>query len=222
MPTGPGAGEAPGWEAPTWQTLGLSRPRALPLTGAARERLAHLTELRDIDSPAAADRAGAEYAGERWLAPDLLGVRPWLPPGTPRREVPGAVLNGEWTGFLALLGEYGPWVYAADVRALQELSGAYAALVQAAQTAPEDVALHAAARSLADAPHHTLLIRLEATPYRRPERPARWWPARWWSWGRPGRQPPADAATLVELERAFWTLVAAHAQDRRAAWVARR
>ncbi|GAA5437586.1 hypothetical protein [Deinococcus aquaticus] len=212
MPTGPGA-----WEAPTWQALGLSRPRALPLTGAARERLAHMTELRDIDSPAAAARAGAEYAGERWLAPDLLGVRPWLPPDTPRREVPGAVLNGEWTGFLALLGEYGPWVYAADVRALQVLSGAYAALVQAAQVAPEPVALQAAALSLADAPHHTLLIRLEATPYRRPGRPARWW-----SWRLPGRQPPADATTLVELERAFWTQVAAHAQDRRAAWATRR
>lgn len=194
MPTGPNTGEAP-----TWQALGLSRPRAQPLTAAGRARLAHLTELRDIDSPAAADRAGAEYAGERWLAPDLLGVRPWLPPDTPRREVLRAVLNGEWTGFLALLGEYGPWVYAADVRALQDLSGAYAALVQAAQTAPEDVALHAASRSRQDAPHHTLLMRLEATPYRRPARSA------------------PDSAHLTELERAFWAQVSGQAARHRAA-----
>ncbi|OOV15629.1 hypothetical protein [Deinococcus sp. LM3] len=186
-------------EAPTWQALGLSRPRAQPLTDAARARLAHLTELRDIDSPAAADRAGAEYAGERWLAPDLLGVRPWLPPDTPPREVVRAVLNSEWTGFLALLGEYGPWVYAADVRALQELSGAYAALVQAAQTAPEDVALHAAHRSRQDAPHHTLLVRLEATPYRRPARSA------------------PDSAQLTGLERAFWAQVGEQAARHRAA-----
>lgn len=194
MPTGPGTGEAP-----TWQTLGLSRPRAQPLTAAARARLAHLSELRDIDSPAAADRAGAEYAGERWLAPDLLGVRPWLPPDTPLRGVVRAVLDGEWTGFLALLGEYGPWVYAADVRALQELSGVYAALVQAAQTAPEDVALHAAHRSRQNAPHHTLLVRLEATPYRRPARSA------------------PDAAHLTALEGAFWAQVAGQAARHRAA-----
>ncbi|GAA5441261.1 hypothetical protein ACFQDE_01510 [Deinococcus caeni] len=199
MPTGPGAWEAPTWEAPTWQALGLSRPRAQPLTDAARARLAHLTELRDIDSPAAADRAGAEYAGERWLAPDLLGVRPWLPPDTPLRGVVRAVLDGEWTGFLALLGEYGPWVYAADVRALQELSGVYAALVQAAQTAPEDVALHAAHRSRQNAPHHTLLVRLEATPYRRPARSA------------------PDAAHLTALEGAFWAQVAGQAARHRAA-----
>lgn len=199
MPTGPGTGEAPTWQAPTWQTLGLSRPRALPLTDAARARLAHLTELRDIDSPAAADRAGAEYAGERWLAPDLRGVRPWLPPDTPPRGVVRAVLDGEWTGFLALLGEYGPWVYAADVRALQELSGAYAALVQAAQTAPEDVALHAAHRSRQNAPHHTLLVRLEVTPYRRPARSA------------------PDAAHLTALEGAFWAQVAGQAARHRAA-----
>ncbi|WP_343760943.1 hypothetical protein [Deinococcus depolymerans] len=182
----------------------MSRPRALPLTGAARERLAHMAELRDIDSPAAAARAGAEYAGERWLAPDLLGVRPWLPPDTSPREVPGAVLRAEWTGFLALLGEYGPWVYAADVRALQVLSGAYAALVRAAQAAPEAVALAAARQGLADAAHHTLLVRLEATPYRRPPRCA------------PG------PFSLADLERTFWSLAAEQAERQRAAWQARR
>ncbi|NTX99567.1 hypothetical protein [Deinococcus sp. JMULE3] len=187
-----------------WAALGLPRPRSQPLPEGARARLAHLAELRDIGGPSEAARAGAEFAGERWLRPDLLGVRPWLAPDTPAREVVPAVLRAEWTGFLALLGESGPWVYAPDVRALQELSGAYAALVTAARTAHEAEVLLAAERSLALGTHRTLLVRLEATPYRQPTRSG------------------VTADGLHDLETAFWALAGTQAAQAHARWQARR
>ncbi|GGK90697.1 hypothetical protein [Deinococcus radiotolerans] len=187
-----------------WAALGLPRPRSQPLTEGARARQAHLAELRDVSGPSEAVRAGAEFSGERWLRSDLLGVRPWLAPDTPAREVVPAVLRAEWTGFLALLGDHGPWVYVPDVRALQELSGAYAALVTAARTAPESEVLLAAEQGHALGADQNLLVRLEATPYRQPTRPG------------------ADAARLRHLELAFWTLAGAQAQQARARWQARR
>ncbi len=187
-----------------WAALGLPRPRSQPLPEGARARQAHLAELRDIGGPSEAARAGAEFAGERWLRPDLLGVRPWLAPDTPAREVVPAVLRAEWTGFLTLLGEYGPWVYAPDVRALQELSGAYAALVTAARGASEAEVLLAAERSLILGAHRTLLVRLEATPYRQPTRSG------------------VTADGLHDLETAFWTLAGTLAAQAHARWQARR
>ncbi|WP_221088887.1 hypothetical protein [Deinococcus aquaedulcis] len=187
-----------------WAALGQPRPRALPLSPAGRAQLSHLTELRDLDSPGAAARVGAELAGERTLAPDLLGVRPWLPRDLGPHALPGALLRSEWTGFLALLGEHGPWVYAPDVRAVQRLSAAYGALVMAAQAVSEEVALQAAQAAVARASHWTLLPRLEAVPYRQPRRGA------------------ATAGALLEREAAFWALAADLAQAAHTAWQARR
>lgn len=96
---------------------------------------ARLAELRDLDSPSAARRAGAEFGREPHFAADLLRVRPWLDAGTPGREVPARLLAEEWTGFLALLGEPGPWVYAPSVSDLQRLLGHYGRLTQAARGA---------------------------------------------------------------------------------------
>lgn len=184
-----------------WAALGQPHPRALALTPEARIRLAHLTELRDLSSPSDAARVGAELAGEDWLAADLLAVRPWLPPDTAARALPGALLEAEWTGFLALLGEHGPWVYAASVADLQRLSRRYAELVRQAAGAAEDVALAAASAS---GGRPSLLARLEGTDYRRPSGPS-----------------PA-AAELATLEEAFWAEAGAQARARRAARAARR
>ncbi|GGR81308.1 hypothetical protein [Deinococcus sedimenti] len=186
-----------------WAALGLLSPRSQPLPEGARARLVHLAELRDIGGPSEAARAGAEFAGERWFRGDLLGVRPWLVPDTPAREVVASVLPAEWTGFLALLGEYGPWVYAPDVRALQELSGSYSALVTAARSASEAEVLLAAERSLTLGAHRTLLVRLEATPYRQPTRSG------------------VTADGLHDLETAFWTLAGTLAAQAHARWQAR-
>lgn len=84
-----------------------------------------LAELRDVDSPSVARRIGAEFGREAHFASDLRRVRPWLPAGLPGRELPTALLDSEWIGFLALLGEGGPWVYVQSVRELQELSRLY-------------------------------------------------------------------------------------------------
>lgn len=97
---------------------------------------ARLAELRDLGSPSAAARAGAEFGRETHFAADLLRVRPWLSPDTPGRELPGHLLAEEWTGFLALLGEPGPWVYAPSVSDLQRLLGSYAQLAAAQSTGP--------------------------------------------------------------------------------------
>lgn len=181
-----------------WAALGQPRPRAVALTPTARARLAHLAELRDVFSPSDAARVGAEFAGERWLAPDLLAVRPWLPPDLNAREVPGAVLDAERSGFLALLGEHGPWVYVGNVADLQTLSRLNSALVEAAARASEDDALNAA---LSTGPHPSILARLEGTAY---------------------RQASTSPADLAALEGAFWQAAGAQARARREARLARR
>ncbi len=173
-----------------WAALGQPRPRTAALTPTTRARLSHLTDLRDVFSPADAERVGREFAGEVWLAPDLLAVRPWLAQ-TPAREVLGAVMHSQWSGLLALLGEHGPWVYAASVADLQALGRAYSALVGAAAHASEDAALDAA---LTHPDRPSLLARLEATDHRQP--------------GTPGTSPELLAA----LEQAFWTAAQQQAQ----------
>lgn len=172
-----------------WAAHGQPRPRAIRLSPQARARLAHLAELRDVSSPAEAARASAEFAEEPGFAADLLRVRPWLSPQTPRREVLGALLDTEWTGFLALLGEYGPWVYVSTVRDLQILSARYGELVTAASGADEEAVWNASREPV----FPSLLARLEATDYRRP--------------GHGG-------GDLAALEAAFWAEAGAQARGR--------
>jgi hypothetical protein len=188
-------------DADAWAALGQPRPRSVRLSPAARTRLAHLADLRDVFYPSDAERIGGEYSGELHLAPDLLAARPWLAPDTPRRDLLGRVMAQEWTGLLALLGEYGPWVYVPDVAALQGLSRAYAALVSAATPAREEDVLAAARRHAGGTT--SLLARLEITDYRR-------------------KTHPAAPEPLAALEGAFWAQAGEVAAARRAEWQARR
>ncbi|GGO21335.1 hypothetical protein [Deinococcus humi] len=174
-----------------WAALGQASPQRVRLTTEARARLSHLTDLRDVFSPADAERVGREFAGERWLAPDLLAARPWLDSRTPPKEVVPAVMQSQWSGLVGLLGEHGPWVYTANVADLQLLGRLYGELVRAASQAQEDQALDAA---LGQADQPSLLARLEATDYRQSS----------------GTAMGVDLATL---ESAFWD--AAKAQARR-------
>lgn len=99
-------------------------------------KLPVLAEVRDVDSPASARRAGVEFGREVQFAADLLRVRPWIDPDTPGREVPARLLDSEWIGFLALLDERGPWVYVQNVRELQDLTRIYSRLFQASGSLP--------------------------------------------------------------------------------------
>ncbi len=168
------------------------------LTPEVRARLSHLTDLRDVFSPTDAERVGREFAGETWLAPDLLAVRPWLMSTTPPKEVIPDVMHAQWSGLVALLGEHGPWVYAANVADLQILGRLYGELVRAAVQAQENDVLDAAL-SQTDLP--SLLSRLEAADY---------------------RQPSDSKADLAALETAFWNAAQAQARRDWAAWQARR
>ncbi len=165
-------------------------PRGVRLSAQGRARLAHLSDIRDVASPSQATQCGRELAGEVWLAADLLAARPWLPADTPPGEILNAVLHSEWRGLLALLGEYGPWVYAATVRDLQELARTYGALVTAAAQASEIAVYDAASRR----GRLSLLARLETTDY---------------------RQPGAGGADLAALEHGFWQLAQAQAARQR-------
>ncbi|MDB5044200.1 MAG: hypothetical protein JWQ08_250 [Deinococcus sp.] len=190
----------------------MPTPRQLRLTPAARARLAHVVELNDVSSPSDAARWAGQLAREAHILGDLTRARPWVSPGSnsaplpgPRREALTAVLTGimarEWAGFLVLLGEYGPWVYAPSVADLQELSRHYATLVSAASPASEHTVL-AAAQQLRppDPAHVSLLARLEATDYRQP------------------RAPDPSPAQLAELELAFWHAAETQARRRWQEW----
>ena len=69
---------------------------------------------------------------EAQLIPDLLRPRPWLEQRN-AQAVLDALLEQEWTGFLAHLGRVGPWVYAPTVQGLQRLSAGYTRLTFQAQ-----------------------------------------------------------------------------------------
>ncbi|WP_188961614.1 hypothetical protein [Deinococcus aquiradiocola] len=132
---------------------------------------------------------------EAELVPDLLRARPWLAPGD-AEAVLNAVLDSEWTGFVARLGRVGPWVYAPSVADLQGLSARYTALVQvtrAVRAAPDGRAGAPGAAARAGGP---LAARLRAE----------------------GRSVPPDAAGL---EDAFWRDAEGRAREQRDAWLAR-
>lgn len=193
-----------------WALLGVSAPRGVRLTPGTRGRLSHLVELHDLSLPSRARELGGQLARERALAPDLLRARPWLTGVEGARDVLGAVFETEWSGFLGLLGDFGPWVYVASVADLQALSRRYAALVEAASGAGDAEVLAAAVHWHAPFPGGSLLARLEATDHRTPAAPRR-----------AASSPPASAA-LVEAEAAFWHAAQRLARERRDGWAARR
>ncbi|BDP43367.1 hypothetical protein DAETH_33360 (plasmid) [Deinococcus aetherius] len=190
-----------------WALLGVPSPRSVRLTSAARGRLTHLVELHDVSLPSRARELGGQLAREETLAPDLLRARPWLGGGQGAREVLAAVFDTEWSGFLSLLGEFGPWVYAPSVADLQTLSHGYAALVRLASGRREADVLAAALRLERDASAGSLLARLEVTDYRGDAS---------------SREVRDGTAGLVEAEEAFWAAAARQARHRRDEWAARR
>ncbi|MHA0037835.1 hypothetical protein [Deinococcus sp. PESE-13] len=104
-----------------------------------------LAEWRDRASPSAAARVGAEFGGEAHFAGDLRRVRPWLPAGLSGAALLDAIRREEWTGFLALLAEDGPWVYVQNVREVQVLSRLYSWLAGAAGARGEGLGVEASA-----------------------------------------------------------------------------
>lgn len=105
-----------------------------------------LAELRDVDSPSAAARVGAEFGGEPHFAEDLQRVRPWLPAGLSGAALLDGIRQEEWTGFLALLAEDGPWVYVQNVREVQVLSRLYSRLAGAAGARGDGLGVEASAQ----------------------------------------------------------------------------
>ncbi|MFC4639372.1 hypothetical protein [Deinococcus hohokamensis] len=118
-----------------WGTLGRFRLRWPPVwwppagPPGPPAALTHLAELHDVFTPEDARQAAARTRRDPFLATDLRRPRPaWRP-----EETTGELLQRLWQtegpGLLARLGEAGPWVYVADVAALQDLGRAYEALV---------------------------------------------------------------------------------------------
>ncbi|TDE85294.1 hypothetical protein [Deinococcus sp. S9] len=189
--------------AVAWAVLGVPAPRTVRLGSAAAVRLTHLAELHDLMLPSTVQTLARRLAGEANLAPDLLRVRPWLTGLTKLEDVLAAVFRDEWSGFLALLGEFGPWVYVPSVADLQALSHRYAALVRAASTSGENAVLAAAWQLQQLGASPPLLARLEVSDHRREA----------------GHQ---ETSELVRLERAFWTAAEQQASRRRNERAARR
>ncbi|WP_407541591.1 hypothetical protein Q0M94_19055 (plasmid) [Deinococcus radiomollis] len=133
-------------------------------------------------------------SAEAELLPDLLRARPWLAQRG-SQQVLEALLEQEWSGFLARLGRLGPWVFAPTVADLQALSGAYTTVVEAADTS-----------ALQGAAPFPLLDRLRASGER----------------GGQARSARGSSARAEAAEQAFWALAEARAERQRAEWAARR
>lgn len=197
-----------------WAMLGVPAPGAVPLGEARDTRLTHLAELHDVTGPSAVEALGARLTGEEHLVPDLLRARPWLEGEGLRGagEVLGAVFRSEWSGFLVLLGEFGPWAYVSSVADLQRLSRHYRDLVRTAAARAAEEALGAALQLQAGDVRAgrlwstSLLARLEVAEYRRAS----------------PRLLAAGADGLADLEGAFWGAARDLAERRRTEWAARR
>ncbi len=200
-----------------WARLGLTEPRAVKLLPQLRGRLSYLADIRDVFGPNDAVRVVAEFAGEKWLKDDLLRVRPWLDPQTPAPQLLTAILAAEWNGLLALLGDYGPWVYAKTVADLQQCSRLYSELIVLALQADEQT-IFAAAEAGTNSPYTSLYTRLEATDYRQ-------------FTGKLNKDKlnkdsvpklqQADEYELARLERQFWASAEAGALREYQAWQGR-
>lgn len=171
--------------------------------------MSHLAELRDVASPSSAERVGAEFWREPHFASDLRRVRPWLADGPPRALL-GQVFQSEWTGFLALLAEAGPWVYAPTVRDLQGLATDYHALrrlVLGARARRGLALLHGGAHPRPPGGPGPEQLGPEQLGPGPPE-------SLWSRLGQPGSPPPE----AVQAEAQFWQGAHALAAARRAEW----
>ena len=170
--------------------------------------LVGIAELHDLSFSHQAAPLLRLLSQEAQLIPDLRRPRPWLGPWLAQREgqaVLDALLEQEWTGFLAHLGRVGPWVYAPTVQGLQRLSAGYTRLTVQAQ-----------GHDLSGCEAASLLGRL-------------------WTDGRcgggflaesaqPVNREQADQHVAVEPQQAeldFWTLAQIQAAQQRRDWAAR-
>ena len=126
------------------------------------------------------------------LAPDLRRPRPWLPGTLDTEAVLNALLDQEWTGFVAHVGQVGPWVYVPTVADLQSLSAAYTEVVEAARSAD----LSGSSADLSGSFAGSLLTRLSG----------------------PLCPVACGQAAPLDLEAAFWQLAANLAAQRRSQW----
>lgn len=194
-----------------WALLGVPATGRVHLGDSRWSRLTHLTELHDMTLPSGARALARQLGSESHLIPDLLQARPWhRESGLSRAEdVLTAIFQDEWSGFLSLLGEFGPWVYVPSVADLQALSRLYAGLVHRAAESQEVEVLTAVVRGHFHA--ESLLLRLEVTDYRS-------------SGGRKADLSPVEhnVEALLKSEQAFWKAAEDQAQGQRAERVARR
>lgn len=107
--------------------------RPSPVSPALPAGLTGLAEVHDLSLQSQISPLLSLLSQERELIPDLLRARPWLAARLPPPLVLAAVLELEWTGFVARVGRAGPWVFAPTVAGLQQLSAGYARLVEAAR-----------------------------------------------------------------------------------------
>ncbi|ULH17115.1 hypothetical protein MF271_18465 (plasmid) [Deinococcus sp. KNUC1210] len=188
-----------------WSLLLDSVPKPSGTGSPDWTRLTGIAELHDLTRPGEVAPLVRLLSDERWLTPDLLQARPWLPEMTGAEDALLGIFDLEWSGFLTHLGSVGPWVYAAGVADVQALAHAYGDLVRLALSHFQTDLL-AAAFSRAEAGRvPSLLARLG------PLAP----PA-------DIRADPRKAATLLGAEESFWAAVQRQARQRTDAWAARR
>ena len=168
--------------------------------------LVGIVELHDLSFGHQAAPLLRLLSQEADLFSDLLRPRPWLA----RQEgqaVLEALLEQEWTGFVARLGRSGPWVYASTVQGLQRLSAGYTRLT-----------LQARGHDLTGCDRASLLGRLWADGH---------WKGSFLAVGaRPVKREQVGqnvnvAANPQQAELDFWTLAQTLAAQQRRDWAAR-
>ncbi|WP_189090086.1 hypothetical protein [Deinococcus ruber] len=188
-----------------WSVLGVSAPQASGTGPTDWTRLTGIAELHDLTRPGEVVPLVRLLSDERWLAPDLLQARPWLPAATSAEDVLLGIFDLEWSGFLTHLGSVGPWVYAAGVADIQALAHAYGGVVRLALAHSQADLLAAAFSQVEGEGVPSLLARLG------PLAPSA-----------DLRADPQTAAALLSAEQTFWAAVQRQARQRTDAWAARR
>lgn len=117
-----------------------------------RALLLGIAEVHDLSLAHQVGPLATLLADEQEVVADLSRARPWLEALDTPQGVLDALLEQEWSGFVARLGQVGPWVFAASVAGLQALRARYA-----------DVVTQAGRSRLEGALPASLLGRLRAT-----------------------------------------------------------